>query len=577
MRALILLLALCAVLGSSGRAARQRKARERERRDKEEVSRFVVHMEGMTRTQLVASLSNGMSELEVERAVGPPGWFVVKAPHSTHPHLDNLRGRSDIAHLSPLKELIRKTRLEDPSLIDAWYLTGLSHFGNPVAITNNASYVWDTYDGRGVTVAIVDDGVYTNHDDLQDAVKSSVSTSLCGSSWLPPTSSYTHGTRAAAVAVARRGNGICGVGVAPGATLAAIRLLSCRMDDASEATALSYKCDGTGSDQIQIYSSSWGPPDDGDRHEAPGMALSHAIDYCSTHGRNGKGSIYIFAGGNGAEQYDNLAWDGYANHVNSIPVGAIATDGIASYYSERGAGLMVSVGSDGGPNRPYSQIATSTYSTRNNAACGWFGGTSAAAPQVAGIAALLLQKRADLTQRDVMNIFVHAATMVDPRNPEDSWVENKAGLWHSNAYGFGLLTAPRVLQVAETWQLVGPSKKYCTQTLNAHHHKIERNTYLQFAAAFTSTMTKVEKVYVTLDIDFDGSLSDLGRIILTSPHDTPSVLVTVNRQGDKSLNWAFGSVRFWGENPNGSWKILVENVGRKPFYINSAMFCGYGE
>jgi subtilisin-like proprotein convertase family protein len=67
-------------------------------------------------------------------------------------------------------------------------------------------------------------------------------------------------------------------------------------------------------------------------------------------------------------------------------------------------------------------------------------------------------------------------------------------------------------------------------------------------------------VVVTIDI----------RVVLVSPTGTKSVLAV--QHGDRHAHytgWTFTSVRHWGENPKGSWKLILSdeaagNVGTRP-------------
>ena len=88
--------------------------------------------------------------------------------------------------------------------------------------------------------------------------------------------------------------------------------------DAQEAQGLSYK-----NDLNQIYSNSWGPNDDGRRLEKPGRLTLSAMLDSVTNGRDGKGSIYVWAGGNGKSAGDNCNYDGYANSRFTIAIGAV--------------------------------------------------------------------------------------------------------------------------------------------------------------------------------------------------------------------------------------------------------------
>ena len=53
-----------------------------------------------------------------------------------------------------------------------------------------------------------------------------------------------------------------------------------------------------------------------------------------TQGRDGRGSIFVWANGNGGEA-DDCAADGYAASIYTISVGAIGVDGRPSSFDEQ--------------------------------------------------------------------------------------------------------------------------------------------------------------------------------------------------------------------------------------------------
>ena len=73
-----------------------------------------------------------------------------------------------------------------------------------------------------------------------------------------------------------------------------------------------------------------------------------------------------------------------------------------------------------------------------------FGGTSASAPVVSGIVALMLQANPNLTWRDVKHILVDTAVKNDPSDP--GWTQNGAGRWVNDRYGFGAVDAHQARQ-----------------------------------------------------------------------------------------------------------------------------------
>lgn len=68
-------------------------------------------------------------------------------------------------------------------------------------------------------------------------------------------------------------NNICGVGIAYNAKIGGIRMLDGMVTDRVEAEAFSFK-----NNYIHIYSSSWGPSDDGRTVEGPGLMASRAFE-----------------------------------------------------------------------------------------------------------------------------------------------------------------------------------------------------------------------------------------------------------------------------------------------------------
>ena len=60
------------------------------------------------------------------------------------------------------------------------------------------------------------------------------------------------------------------------------------------------------------------------------------ISWCINliQGRGGRGSIYVWAAGNGGENYDSCAADGYVNSIYTIAVGSADQDGNQAFYDE---------------------------------------------------------------------------------------------------------------------------------------------------------------------------------------------------------------------------------------------------
>jgi len=64
--------------------------------------------------------------------------------------------------------------------------------------------------------------------------------------------------------------------------------------------------------------------------------MRHGVEF----GRHGYGAIYVVASGNGGVVGDNCNYDGYANTVYTVTVGAVGEDGAMPYYGEECASML---------------------------------------------------------------------------------------------------------------------------------------------------------------------------------------------------------------------------------------------
>ena len=483
----------------------------------------------------------------------PNAWLVEANPSEIGHWLET--NRIEIACPEIERQQEPRWTPNDPKFGDQWHLENTGQTSGGLSGEDaNLTGAWASYQGTGVTIGIVDDGLDWNHPDLSTNYDSANDYDFCGDDGNPSPSNWNaHGTAAAGVSAATGNNGVGVSGAAPDANLAGLLLIACNTPDSKEADALSHE-----NQVIDIYSNSWGPSDDGSTLEAPGPLTIAAFEDDVANGRGGLGNIITWAAGNGLDDDDDSNKDGYANARQTIAVTAITHQGDQSWYAEPGANILVAAHSDGsGEGITTTDIEGSSGYTNNDYTDN-FGGTSSATPLASGVIALMLEANANLTWRDVQHILVHSARKNDPS--DNSWNTNGAGHDVSHKYGFGAVDAGHAVALAENWTLVDPAINVTSNTRSVNT-AIPDNS----AQGVTDTVTindglQVEHVEVYVDIDhvYRGDLI----ITLTSPSGTQSTLA--QKQSDSNNNyrdWMFSTVHKWDEQSAGNWTLKVEDDG----------------
>jgi subtilisin-like proprotein convertase family protein len=451
----------------------------------------------------------------------------------------------------------------------------------------NVQAAWTAgYTGAGVNIAIVDDGLQhispsflLGHPDLNTQYVSAGSWDYNG----PPGTAYPyigdndpspyasnldfHGTSAAGVAAANDNNNLnsdsCGVGVAYDAGLSGIRLIGAAAGDAEESAALTF-APNTNS----IYSNSWGPFDDAARLEGPGTLTQLALQNGVTNGRGGKGSIYVWAAGNGLQANDNVNYDGYANSRFTIAVGAVDDSGVQASYSEPGAAMLVTApsSSSGHPGITTTDLADGVGYSPNDCTSD-FGGTSSAAPLVSGVVALMLDANPNLGWRDVQNIL--ARTAFQNHSTDGDWIRNNGGtgLLVNHKYGFGLVDAAAAVAMAVDPLYTNlPPATIISSSIKKVGVRIPDAVNSITSTINISKAIDLEHVEVVFNSSEDknqeppgtgGYRGDL-KVVLTSPSGTESILSESHAdEAPDYSNWKFMTVRNWGESSDGTWTLTV--------------------
>ncbi|HQI82119.1 MAG TPA: S8 family peptidase, partial [Deltaproteobacteria bacterium] len=444
---------------------------------------------------------------------------------------------------------------DDPLFDQQWHLLNTGQSGGTSGQDVNIATVWDTYrGGTGEVIAIVDDGLEAGHADLSANVRTDLCWDFVDND--TDTTAGDHGTSCAGVAAGRGFNGTGITGAAPYARLVGHRILpeSGGIANSTIADALSRN-----NSIIDIYSNSWGPGDGGDLLDGPSpLELTAMADSVST-GRGGRGSIYLWAGGNGGDSNDNSNYDGYANSRYVIAVAASTNQGVSAWYSEPGANILVNSPSNGGTLGITTTDRTGATGYSSTDYTSDFGGTSSATPLAAGIVALMLQANPDLTWRDVRAILALTARRNDPTSP--GWTTNGAGRPIHYHYGFGRIDAQAAVSAALSWTNL--AAEVSTQGTSSPNLPIPDNS----AAGVTDTITVSRRISIEyVEVFFSAAdhtfWPDL-EVTLVSPEGTESVLAQTHSPSSASGsfdNWRFSTVRHLGEESDGVWTLRVRDL-----------------
>uniref|UniRef100_A0A915BT12 Neuroendocrine convertase 2 n=1 Tax=Parascaris univalens TaxID=6257 RepID=A0A915BT12_PARUN len=524
-------------------------------------------------------------------------------------HHLKLKNDEDIAHVEqligykrtkrgyrPLEERLQEqldfTSVQsptDPLYPYQWYLKNIGQAGGKPRLDLNVEKAWALgFTGKNVTSAIMDDGVDYMHPDLKNNFNAKASYDFSSNDPFPYPR-YTddwfnsHGTRCAGEIAAARDNGICGVGVAYDSKVAGIRMLDQPyMTDLIEANSMGHE-----PNLIHIYSASWGPTDDGKTVDGPRNATMRAIVKGVNEGRNGLGSIFVWASGDGGED-DDCNCDGYAASMWTISINSAINSGENAHYDESCSSTLASTFSNGGRNPETGVATTDLYGrcTRSHS------GTSAAAPEAAGVFALALEANPQLTWRDLQHLTVLTSSRnslfdgrcrdlpdlgLDDNSPKKKdnkncshfeWQMNGVGLEYNHLFGFGVLDAAEMVMLAMVWK-TSPPRFHCEAGIINTPHEIPPtgNLVLELNTdACSGTNTEVNYLeHVQAVVSLNSSRRGDTTLYLVSPAGTRTMILSRRPKDDDSkdgfTNWPFMTTHTWGENPRGRWRLTARFQG----------------
>ncbi len=435
----------------------------------------------------------------------------------------------------------------------------------------NMRNAWDLATGKGINMTIVDDGVDIRHEDLA-ANSYDVGQGLHANfndgdpeDPSPVSLDDNHGTQCAGLAGAVGFNNLGVIGVAPEVSLMGLRLIAGDASEEQTGQALAWQPKAL---LTHVSSNSWGPADDGAGAGRISALQAAGISKAARENREGLGTVIVISAGNGRGSDDDQSYDGFSSSRFGIAVGAVNREGKQSSYSESGMGVAISAfGGEMAPpemmwtinnmgaeslaklqeSQPTSQ-APVNYSDAMN-------GTSAAAPQVSGAAALMLERNPRLGYRDVKEILMRTGNRENLEG-KDPFFENGGGFVLSHSFGAGVVNVSAAVSQAANWTNLGElfvnTKEDSTPATLPNDGKAGIIAEIDLA----DSNLRVEHVEATFTVRHPsrGELS----FLIQSPSGMKSI--ARRRPNDDNadfVDYTMTSVMHWGETSTGTWKVQV--------------------
>jgi len=478
----------------------------------------------------------------------------------------------------------------DPLFSSQWYLVNTGQRGGTSRLDINVLSAWDRYSGKGVIVAVNDDGMDLTHPSLvanllteltYDAVRNTTGKGFEGSG-------NSHGTVVGSIVGMAANDGVGGVGVAYGAKIVPALAIADGVNTANLflanlAAGASVSVNSWGADPA--FSENFGLS--GTQSDKDwGAALMRA----ATEARGGLGMVIEVSGGNERANRADTALSNFTGSKLTIAVGALTEAGIHTDYSTPGASLLVSApgGVSSGDQSLNSGFGIASADVQGdkgyNTTAGKDGdyayqsqGTSYSGPMVGGAAALMLEANPKLGFRDVSTILAMTAKKVDIAS--SGWVDNKATNWNlggmhfSRDYGYGLMDVSAAVRLAESWPLAaGTVANWFSAEGIANTPKgliPDNDPNGKTVMANVTNALRIERMEFDLNLSAT-SPSQLSATI-TSPSGTTVTLfdrplTRELKDGEPNLNvpetawpetFTIGSTAFLGESSAGTWTLKL--------------------
>lgn len=314
----------------------------------------------------ILSRSNGRAL----RKLAGLGVSVVKVPSGREQAVIDALAHNPNIQFAELNRYVKPSlTVNDPALASQWHLSKMQ-----------ASAAWDVATGTGVTVAVLDTGVYANHVDLQGKILVGRNVTAGTLNASDTSDIQGHGTWVSGVVTAVANNATGGASVAPGTQVMPIRITD-RTDGYATFGDMAAGITWAADHGARVANLSYGGA-------AGSSTVINAASYMMS-----KNGVVIVAAGN-----DNIDY-GYAGSPYLYVAGATDTSDAKASFSS--FGNFVDIAAPG----------TSIYTTNRSGTYSVVQGTSFATPNVAGVAAVVIAANPLLAPNDVLTVI--SSTAVD--------------------------------------------------------------------------------------------------------------------------------------------------------------------